>query len=561
MNRFRRIFSFVPAAVITIAAFSTYAQVPRRNFNRAQTFDAQNYTIRVSFDRAKKKVFGDTTVSLKPLTAAFRTVELDAVGLVFDSVGLEPSGASLKYQTLPRKVIVTLDKSYGPDDEISIRFKYSAVPKKGIYFIPADQTHSDQIWSQGEAEEGRYWFPSFDFPSDKAASEEYVTAQKDETVVGNGELLDKIENANETATWHYKMSIPHSTYLISLVVGRYAKVTDQYKQTPLGFYVYPGRETTAVNAFGGTKDMIAAFEELTGVPFPYNKYDQTVVAGFKFGGMENITATTMADTAIYLADIELTKSYVTDLVSHELAHSWFGDLVTCRNWAELWLNEGFATYMEAAYREKAFGHDDYLKKIREDAADFLIDDAKTTKRHGLFNLRAGNVDALFDNSAVTYSKGSAVLHTLREQVGAEAFWRALNIYLNRHKFANVESSDLEKVIEETSGQDLKWFFNQWVYHAGAPRLDIRRTYNNRTKTLVLTIAQTQKIDPLIPAAFRLPLEITIRTASGDTTHTLDITKRLQTFSFKTPQPTELVIDQYLKIPLKRVKLGSMTVVR
>jgi len=558
MKPFMRIRIIVSAAVISIAAFSATAQIRWPDFDRPQIFDAQNYTIRISFDRAKKKIFGDTTVSLKPLKGDLKMVELDAVGLAFGSVKLEPSGRELKYKTRPGKVVITLDRAYSPDYLISIRLKYSAVPKKGVYFIPADETHSEQIWTHGEAEDNRHWFPSFDFPSDKATSEAFITAKPDETAIGNGELIEKIANADGTVTWHYKMSIPHSTYLVSFVIGQYVRVEDRYKQTPLGFYVYPARETTALSAFGETKRMIAVLEDLTGVPFPYNKYDQTIVSGFDFGGMENVTATTMADTEIFIGDFDFGKPFVADLVAHELAHSWFGNLVTCRNWAELWLNEGFATYMEAAYRERAFGRDDYLRKIRSDAAEFLIDDAKTVKRQGLYNLQAHDVDALFDNPAVTYYKASAVLHTLRAQVGDEAFWRAINIYLNRHKLGNVRSTDLRKVMEEISGQDLKWFFDQWVYAADPPRLDVKRAYNERTKTLKLTIAQTQKADRLTPAAFRLPLDFTIKTTDGSATHTIDVTKRSQTFSFTTENPLDVVIDEGLKIPIKRLNLKPMT---
>lgn len=552
---------FLVAAILLIAAFSTFAQRPRVNFNRTQTFDAQHYLIRASFDRAHKKVLGDTIVSLKPLTAGFLTAELDAVGLDFESIKLEPSGIDLQYNVSLGKVSVTLDKTYGPDDVISIRFKYSATPKKGVYFVEADDEHSTQIWTQGEPDEARHWFPSFDFPSDKATTEQYITAEKDETVIGNGELLEKIDNADSTVTWHYKMPVPHSTYLVSFVIGKYVKIEDRYKQTPLGFYVYPGREKTAANAFGDTKNMLAVFEDLTGVPFPFNKYDQTMVAQFQFGGMENITATTMADIEIFLADVSFAKNLVGDLVSHEAAHSWFGNLVTCRNWAELWLNEGFASYLEAAYREKALGRDNYLEKIRSDAAEFLIADIVSKKRHALYNLRAGNVNELFDDPAMTYEKGSAVLHTLREQIGSEAFWRAVNIYLNRHKFASVESTDLLKAMEETSGQDLKWFFDQWVYGAGAPRLKIGQTYNPRSKTLLLTVSQTQKSDGITPTVFLLPLDVTITTSSGEATQKIDITKRVQTFSIKTAKPTDLIIDKNEKIPLKRVDLRPIVIAK
>ena len=554
--------SLILAVTILVTAFSAFAQTKRPDFNRPQTFDVQNYTVRVSFDRDKKKVFGDTTVSIKPLKANFNTVELDAVDLSFVSVKLDPTAVDLKYRSVADKVVVTLDRTYGVDESISIRFVYSATPKKGVYFRDASTTegrvHSSQIWSQGEADEARNWIPSFDFPSDKATSEEFITAERDETVIGNGELLGKSDEANGKVTWHYKMSIPHSTYLISFVIGKYVRVEDQYKDTPLGFYVYPGKEKTAKNAFGDTKKMIAVYEELTGVPFPYNKYDQTIVSQFQFGGMENITATTMNDDEIFFADFDFGKGIVVDLVSHELAHSWFGDLVTCRNWAELWLNEGFATYMEAAYREKAYGREDYIRKLRIDRDQFLADDSITRKRYGLFNLRAGDVGALFDNSAVTYNKGGVVVHMLREQVGTEAFWKAINLYLNRHKFANAESSDLKKAMEEVSGQDLGWFFDQWVYSSGVPKLDVKQTYNPVAKTLTLTVTQTQIPDAIVPAVFRLPLDVVIKSASGNVVQKLDITKRLQSFSIKMPsKPTHMDVDPEEKVMLKKVKLRSL----
>jgi aminopeptidase N len=549
------------AAAMSTAAVLALGQAELPNFNRVSTFDAQHYTIRASFDRSKKSVSGDTTVSVKPLKDNFRELELDAVELAFESVKLEPAGTALQYKTAPGKVIVALDKAYGPTDTVSVRFKYTTKPKKGVYFRDAENGHSYQIWTQGEAEEGRYWFPSFDFPSDKATTEEFITAEKGFTVVGNGELIEKIDGGS-TETWHYRMPVPHSTYLVSFVVGKYAKVEDTYKDIPLGYYIYPGREQTARNAYGKTKDMIAVYEQLTGVPFPYNKYDQTVVANFQFGGMENITATTMSDSEILMADTDFGRALVGDLVSHELAHSWFGDLVTCKNWAELWLNEGFATYMEAAYREKAFSREDYIAKVQSDAAQFIIDDEITRKRHGLFNRRAANVDALFDNSSVTYNKGGAVVHMLREQVGTETFWKAINTYLNRHKLGSVESTDLKKAMEEASGQELGWFFDQWVYGASYPRLNVASTYSPSTKTLKITVTQTHKIEPLIPASFRLPMDIEIKTASGTKTEKMDVKKRVQTFSYTIDRkPTAISFDPGNKIVLKSVKQKPTTTLR
>lgn len=553
---------FLPLFLIFfVLSFTANAQNVK-NLTRPQTFDVQHYILRVSFDRENKKVFGDTTVQLKPLADNFKTVELDAVGLNFESVKSESSNTNLTYKTDKNKVVVTLDKPYSKDDPISIRFKYSANPKKGIYFVDklvedGKTIHDAQIWTQGEAQEARHWFPSYDSPNDKATTEELITVEKGLTVIGNGEFLGKEETADGKETHHFKMPVQHSVYLISFVVGNYVKQTEMYKNIPLTYYVYPGKEAVIPHAYGRTKDMFRIFEELTKFDFPYNKYDQTVVANFNFGGMENITATTMADTEIYLADFPFAKGMVEDLVSHELAHSWFGDLVTCKNWSELWLNEGFATFMEAAYREKMYGRADYMRKIKEDASQFLADDAVNRKRHGLFNVIADPEDeGMFDTT--TYQKGGAVIHTLRETIGDEAFWKAVNLYLNRHKFQNVETPDLQKAMEEASGQDLNWFFKQWVYGAGSPKLDVKPFYDIKTKTLKLTINQTQKLDSITPEAFILPLEIELKTAKGTVKEKISVNKRQEIISLKVDaKPTSIKLDPNEKIPLKTVKISPI----
>ncbi|MGH9948786.1 MAG: M1 family metallopeptidase [Pyrinomonadaceae bacterium] len=554
--------------IFAIFFFTVYlpAQTSRPEFNRKQTFDVQHYKIETSFDRAKHEIYGTTTITLKPLAANFGSFELDAVGLSFKKVKVEPSGTDLKFRTSTDKIFITLDKAYGPDDIIAVTLTYSAKPKKGVYFVDPQidsgkEVRSAQIYSQGEADENRHWFPSFDFPSDKATTEQIITAEKDFTVIANGELLSKKENANGTVTWHYKMPVPHSSYLVSFVIGKYAKVEDKYKDIPLGYYVYPGREATARKAYANTPAMIRIYEELTGVAFPYNKYDQTVVAAFNFGGMENITATTMADTEIFAVEIPFLAGNIEDLVSHELAHSWFGDLVTCRNWAELWLNEGFATFMEAAYREKMYDRKDYMRMIADDAEGFITEDAVLPNNHALFNQQAGNVAALFDHSGVTYSKGGAVIHTLREQVGDAAFWKAINIYLNRHKFASVETQDLQNAMEETSGQDLGWFFAQWVYGTGFPKLTVAPVWNAAKKTLTITVTQTQKTGGANTAAYKLPMKVNFdfgplgKQFEVDSIRDVGIAKRSEVFTFKLPRkPIKVELDKENRIPIKSVKV-------
>jgi aminopeptidase N len=539
-----------------------FGQTSKPDFNRSRTYDVQHYVVRLSFDRAAKKISGDTIVRLKPLRKDFKTLELDAAQMTFASVKLESSGADLQYRQADEKIIITLDKGYSPKDLISVRLKYAAWPTRGIYFIDekidgGKVFHSAQIWTQNEPERAHFWFPSYDFPDDKATSEEIITVAGDETVIGNGELLETLDNVDGTKTFHYQMSVPHATYVTSFVVGKYAKTSDSYKKTPLGFYVYPGSESVVPNAFRKTKDALRTFEELTGVDFPFYKYDQTIVAGFEeFSAMENVTATTFSDRDVFLAQFEQTRPVVDDIVTHELAHSWFGNMVTCRNWAELWLNEGFATYMEAAFREKMYGRENYLKKLRNDLLEFFAEGAPRAKRHGLYNLLARPDDSIFD--VTTYQKGGLVIHMLRETVGDKAFWKAINVYLKRHQFENVETADLQKAMEEATGKKLDWFFAQWVYGAGYPRLEIEPVFYPKTKILSVTVKQTQEAENAGPEVFILPLEIEIVTENGAKSEKMTIDRKEQSFSFQLDgEPKSFDLDKNFKIPLKKVKLKPL----
>ncbi len=550
---------FVFLAISTLLFISSLnAQNNVPNFNRVRTYDVQHYIIRLSFDRSAKKVFGDTSVQLKPLADNFSQVELDSEDMVYDSVKLETTGADLKYQIVGKKIRITLDRAYSATDLIALRFKYTTRPRRGIYFVPAERsdeeiTRAAQIWTQGEPEYAHHWFPSYDFPDDKATTEQFITVDKDETAIGNGELLETLDNADGTKTFHYRMPVRHSVYLVSFVVGKYKKIEDKYKNIPLGIYLYPDREKFAELAYGKTKDMFRIFEDLTKVDYPFNKYDQTIVANYDdFAAMENITATTLSDKEVFFAEFDLGKPLVEDIVAHELAHSWFGNLVTCRNWAELWLNEGFATFMEAAYREKMYGREQYIEKIRNNVEEHFAENKPKRLRHGLYNQLARPDDSIFDTT--TYQKGGVVIHTLREQIGDKAFWKAINIYLNRHKFENVETPDLQRAMEEASGQKLDWFFAQWVYGGGNPRVEVAQTYDAKKKVLTLKLKQTQESDALVKDVFILPLEVEIQTPTKTYTEKIKMDKREQTFTIKVSnKPQKILIDKNSKIPLLVVK--------
>jgi len=498
-----------------------------------RTYDVLHYVIRTRFNVPDKTVIGDETITLKPLSEGFTTLALDASDMKIESVMLSESNTPLQFQQPPDKLLIELDRPYGPTDSLSLRIQYRAKPRRGLYFVAARQGENvskpAQIWTQGEPEDNHRWFPCYDYPDDKATTEQYITTGSNEIAISNGALVETINNADGTRTFHWVMRQPHSTYLTSLVVGDYVKLTDAYKNISLEYYTYRGTEKTALRAFSATPEMMRLFTNLFKYEYPYDKYAQTIVQAFFFGGMENITATTHADSEILYSTGEAGLEATQDLISHELSHSWFGDLVTCKSWKHLWLNEGFATFMEAVFKEHKSGRDEYLRLMNENARLYLSEDQSRYRRPIVYD-RYRTPSELFD--ATLYQKGGFIIHMLREVVGDEIFWKAVNRYLNEFKHESVETSDLQRVFEETSGRRLDWFFDQWVYKAGFPELRVRYSYNRLSKLLTLNVTQTQTPDALTPAVFRLPVEIEIATARGTRTERIEINARTQQFTFK-----------------------------
>jgi aminopeptidase N len=521
-----------------------------------RTYDVLHYTIATRFDVPNKTVIGDETIELKPLSAGFNSFELDASSIVIESVTLSPSGALLQWKQPPDKLAIGLHRAYIPAETIVVRIKYRSTPERGLYFIPPGQSTSGgwskpaQIWTQGEPEENHYWFPCYDFPDDKATSEQYITTSAGEVAISNGTLLETTTNPDGTRTFHWKMEQPHASYLTSLVVGDYAKLDDAYKNVPLEYYTYRGTEEAARRAFNKTPEMMGLFSQKLDYEYPYQRYAQTIVSNFIFGGMENITATTHADSEILYGTTKEADLSRENLVSHELAHSWFGNLVTCKDWSELWLNEGFATFMEAVFREHEAGRDAYLAEMRSNTSLYFLEDLLKYRRPLVYNLSGPAID-IFD--ATVYKKGALVLHMLRETVGEEMFWKALHRYLNENKYKAVGTADLQRVFEETTGQRLDWFFDQWVYKAGHPELCVRSFYNARTRKLSLEVTQTQSAEAITPLIFRLPVEIELATAAtGARTERIEITQRSQRFTFQLDgKPLMIRFDKGARI-LKKI---------
>ncbi len=545
MNRFRLILAFcLPAFLLITYCLPVFAQLPNTTlapppvqWARSHNFDIQHYRLKVSFDWKEKSVIGETSISFKPFANNLQEIELDAGNMNIQGVKLA-QGADLKFRYVNNeKLFITLDKPYSVGSPITITVAYTAKPPegKGLTFITptkADPKRPYQIWSQGEAQTNHYWFPCYDYPNDKATSELIATVENKYQVVSNGALVNvQVNPRNKTKTYFWKMTQPFSSYLISIIVGEFAEVKDRFKNIPVSSYVYKDQIANARVAFGKLAKMVEFFSQKVGYDYPYAKYAQTTVRDFG-GAMENITATTMTDTAVHdkRAHLDISSD---DIIAHELAHSWFGNLLTCRDWGELWLNESFATFMEAAWTEHDKGRDAYSYEMYSNQkAYFQTWDSGV--RRPIVTKFYDDPDALFDT--YVYPRGAAVVNMLRFVLGEERFWKAINHYVKKFQYQNVETQQLVAVIEETTGQNLQWFFDEWLYKMGHPEFEINSTYDDNAKQVKLEVKQTQKPDDerkwfASPEFFTMPVDIAITTSSGEKVHRVWINEKEQSYSF------------------------------
>ncbi|HEX8366932.1 MAG TPA: M1 family aminopeptidase [Pyrinomonadaceae bacterium] len=486
-----------------------YRKLPPVNYIRSRVVDIKHVAIDLRFDWDKEQAFGSTVVTLAPFKDTNK-IYLDAASMTISAVTLA-GGAPLKFTYDAKKeddnLEITLDRTVKRGEDVSVKIEYrtnyvntadteTSIGSfgRGLRFIKPNEDKPSkprQIWSQGETEFNRYWFPSYDAPNDFRTSELRATVAKPFTVVSNGTLVDVKENADGTRTFHWKMDIPYSNYLTSIVVGEYSEVKQEWNGIPIINYGYPSESKEVAATVKNLPDMVKFFSEITGVKYPYPKYAQTFVEDFG-GGMENISATTMIEEMIQ-DERELLDGDSDGLQAHELAHQWFGDYVTTRDWGQIWLNESFATYFDALYHEHSKGHEDFLyANVRSNQQAYFGAWNEGLRRPIVTN-RYANKDAMFDTYA--YPRGAAVLHMLRKHLGDEAFFKSLNNYLTSNAHQPVSTEDLRIAIEETTGQSMDWFFDQWLYKMGHPVFEVTKSYDDAKKTLTLNVKQTQKINP------------------------------------------------------------------
>ena len=389
-----------------------------RKYAPERTVDMVHIAIDVTPNFRERSIRASTTLRFKPLRAGTREVRLNAQDLRVEKVSSARAKLAAHHST-DSELVVTFAEDLPLDQEQEVTVSYSAFPRKGLYFRTKEmgyKAEDEHLFTQGEDIEARHWFPCFDAPNEKFSSEIVCRVPTEMTVLSNGKLLsEKTESGLKVV--HWRQEKPHVSYLISLVAGHFKKVEDQYKDIHLAFYTPASQIDYAENSFAETKEMMSFFEEEIGVKYPWEKYYQVVVQDFMWGGMENTSVTTLTDRTLFPKETENVRSSQ-GLVAHELAHQWFGDLVTCKDWSQIWLNEGFATYYAHLYNGHKDGKDEFLYGMYNSARGFINRSVAEDSRPMVFR-RYDQPTDLF--GYLVYPKGAWVLHMLRTELGAELF--------------------------------------------------------------------------------------------------------------------------------------------
>jgi aminopeptidase N len=500
------------------------------------------------FDFNKAYMYGKVWITLKPHFYPTDSLTLDAKGMDFHKVAIVKGTTmkDLKYDHDDMQIRIALDKTYKGGESYTIYIDYTSKPNevkvkgsaaisdaRGLYFINPkgeDKDKPTQIWTQGETEANSVWMPTIDKPNQKTTDEIYMTVPDKFVTLSNGKLMSQKKNADGTRTDYWKMDLPHAPYLFFMGAGDFAVIKDSWKGKEVSYYVDKEYASVARKIFGLTPEMIAFYSKITGVDYPWAKYSQITGHDYVSGAMENTTATLHSDAAQQDAR-ELTDGNNWELVvAHELFHQWFGDYVTTESWSNITLNESFANYSETLWNEYKYGKDAGDDQNFQDMQGYLL---SNSGKKDLVRFYYSDKEDVFD--AVSYNKGGRILHMLRNYVGDEAFFKALNLYLTTNKFKSAEAQNLRLAFEEVTGRDLNWYWNQWYYGAGNPNLDINYSYDDAAKKVRVIVKQTQS-----DKIFKLPVAVDIYNGSNKVRYNVWSKNKADTFYFNASQKPDLV---------------------
>ncbi|MEX2116762.1 MAG: M1 family metallopeptidase [Bacteroidota bacterium] len=544
----------MPVLFLMLGVIPAFAQqLPTGTYrpNRERNYDIVHYKAALKIDWKAKQVSGEAVVTLRPLVSASAIV-LDAYWLKVSAVKNAANGSDLRYTSNDASLTIDLGRNLRSTDTVAVAIRYSATPTAGMYFIePGPGTNNQPaIFTYGEGGIHANWLPIYNDNNDKFSTEMIVTVNKPHTVISNGSLLSTKDNSDGTRTFHWYQSLPHSNYLIALFVGEYNGVPlrTAFGSIPLTAWVHPGQEQQAAEVFARTPDMVEFFSNRFSFRFPWDKYDQISAFDYAIGAMENTGITGHNDrilrglgqTEEFNPDYE---NYATNwtseaLISHELAHHWFGNNTTCTNLANIWINESFASYMMMLWDEHRLGNE-ALQVHTWLALQSYLKYVATSHVIRPLEYRYFDTRGQIYNSETTYQKGALVLHMMRWVLGDDTFFQGLGYFQNKHKFSNVESEDLKTAIGESTGRNLQWFFEQWMWGGGHPVFEVSTNYVADRKKVEVTIDQVQaQVDG--QGIFNLPVDIRIDAGGTSQRKTVWVYEQNETFLFDAAAAPEMI---------------------
>lgn len=527
-----------------------------------KSFDLVHTKLDVVLDFPKAQLIGKEWLTVQPTCYASDSITLDAKGMDIKTVGVFEKGITKKlpFQYDQRQLSIRLPRMYKRSEKLTLYFEYISKPNewkeegsaaitsaKGLYFIDptdTDPSKPTQVWTQGETESNSVWMITIDKPNQKSTQEISMTVPDKMVTLSNGTLVSQKKNLNGTRTDAWKMALPHAPYLFFMGAGEFVVIKDAYKGKEVSYYVEKEYQPYARGIFGNTPEMMTFFSSKLGVDYPWAKYAQIVGRDFVSGAMENTTATLHQESAYQNARELIDGNAWEETIAHELFHHWFGDLVTAESWSNLTVNESFANYSEYLWDEYKYGKDRADAHHADDMQGYLM---SGSEKKDLVRFHYSSREDMFD--AVSYNKGGRILHMLRNMLGDDAFFRSLNVYLTSNAYKAAEATQLRLAFESVTGMDLNWFFNQWYYGNGHPKLKIQYGFDSMRNQYAVYIDQTQKSGKL----FRLPVAMDVYVDGKAMRTPIIIQKTMDTFYINTAKKPE-----WISIDADRILLAERT---
>jgi len=548
-NSSKKAMQTVELPLIDLDTMVISGKKPFYNASKKRVNDIIHTKLELSFNWEKQYAYGKANLKIKPYFYETDVLVLDAKGFELNEVAIKNGGSkkALNYKYDGAKINIELDRVYNRNETYDIFIDYIAKPnelantkgsaaitqRKGLYFINPLNEEEDkprQFWTQGETEASSCWFPTIDSPNERTSQEIYLTVEEAHKTISNGLLINSKSNGDGTRTDYWKQDIPHAPYLFMIASGPFSEIKDRWKNIETNYYVDEEYAPYAKEVFGNTGEMLDFFSTKFGMQYPWDKYHQVVVHDFVSGAMENTSAVIHYD-GLHQTDRDLLDGTKEDIIAHEAAHHWFGDWVTCESWANIPLNEAFATWSEIIWEEHKYGRDAAEFKISTDRA-WYFDEAESYQVP-LIRYYYEKKEDMFDRHS--YQKGGQVLWMLQEYLGDEAYYEGLKKYLNDNAQQTVEIHDLRIALEEVCGEDLNWFFNQWFMKPGHPVLTVESSYDAELGKAIVAVRQEQETQ-----LFRLPIKIDIYTNNNIETKEVIIKERESVFTFNTTEHPQLI---------------------